>query len=136
MEALRQEEVLFFQGKAGALPLYLALREKLPELGEVEIQVKKTQISLIRRYIFGAVSFTPVRRAKDRPKDFITLTFGLGYRLDSPRIDAAVEAYPGRWTHHILIGSAGDLDGEVLAWLREAAAFAAARAEKNLRPMR
>ena len=78
MEALRQEEVLFFQGKAGALPLYLALREKLPELGEVEIQVKKTQISLIRRYIFGAV----------------------------------------------------------LAWLREAAAFAAARAEKNLRPMR
>ena len=136
MEALRQEEVLFFQGKAGALPLYLALREKLPELGEVEIQVKKTQISLIRRYIFGAVSFTPVRRAKDRPKDFITLPFGLGYRLDSPRIDAAVEAYPGRWTHHILIGSAGDLDGEVLAWLREAAAFAAARAEKNLRPMR
>ena len=127
MEDLRQEEVLFFQGKAGALPLYLALREKLPEIGEVEIQVKKSQISLIRRHLFGAVSFTPVRRAKDRPKDFITLTFGLNHRLDSPRIDAAVEAYPGRWTHHILIGSPEQLDDEVLAWLREAAAFAAAK---------
>jgi hypothetical protein len=127
MEDLRQEEVLFFQGKAGALPLYLALREKLPEIGEVEIQVKKSQISLIRRHLFGAVSFTPVRRAKDRPKDFITLTFGLGYRLDSPRIDAAVEAYPGRWTHHILIGGPEQLDDAVLSWLREAAAFAAAK---------
>ena len=127
MEELRQEEVLFFQGKAGALPLYLALRKQLPEIGEVELQVKKTQISLVRRHLFGAVSFTPVRRAKDRPRDFITLTFGLGRRVDSPRIDAAVEAYPGRWTHHILIGSPAQLDDEVLAWLREAAAFAAAK---------
>ena len=32
--------------------------------------------------------------------------------------------YPGRWTHHILIGSAGELDEELLSWLRQAEAFA------------
>ena len=127
MVELQQDEIMFFQKKAGALPLYLHFREKLPEIGEVDIQVKKSQISLIRRHIFGAVSFTPVRRAKDRPRDYFTLTFGLDHRLDSPRIDAALEAYPGRWTHHILIAGRDALDAEVFAWLREAAAFAAAK---------
>ena len=124
MEALRSEELLFFQGREDALPLYLCLREKLTDCGPVEIQVKKTQISLVRRRLFGAVSFLPVRRAKDRPPVWITLTIALGRRLDSTRIDGVVEPYPGRWTHHLMIGSEEDLDEEVLGWLREAAAFA------------
>lgn len=124
MEAMQSDELLFFQGREEALPLYLRLRELLQSCEPVEIAVKKTQISLIRRRLFGAVSFTPVRRAKDRPAAWLTLTIGLGHRLDSPRIDAAVEPYPGRWTHHLMIGSAEELDEEVLGWLREAAAFA------------
>ena len=123
MEAMQSDELLFFQGREEALPLYLRLRELLQSCEPVEIAVKKTQISLIRRRMFGAVSFTPVRRAKDRPAAWLTLTIGLGHRLDSPRIDAAVEPYPGRWTHHLMIGSAEELDEEVLGWLREAAAF-------------
>ena len=124
MEGIRPEELLFFQGRENALPLYLCLREKLETCGPVEIQVKKTQISLIRRRLFGAVSFTPVRRAKERPAVWLTLTIGLGRRLDSPRMDAVVEPYPGRWTHHMMIGSEAEVDDEVLGWLREAAAFA------------
>ena len=127
MEEIRPEELLFFQGREDALPLYLCLREKLAACGPVEIQVKKTQISLIRRRIFGAVSFTPVCCARERPAAWITLTFGLNHRLDSPRIDGAVAPYPGRWTHHMMIGRAEELDEEVLDWLREAAAFAAAK---------
>lgn len=55
------------------------------------------------------------------------MTFGLGYRLDSPRVDAAVEAYPGRWTHHVVVTEAARIDDELLAWLAEAAAFSAAK---------
>lgn len=124
MEEIRSDELLFFQGREAALPLYLRLRELLQSCEPVEIAVKKTQISLIRRRLFGAVSFTPVRRAKERPEHWMTLTFGLNRRLDSPRIDGAVEPYPGRWTHHMMIGSEGELDGEVLKWLQEAAVFA------------
>lgn len=124
MEEIRSDELLFFGGRENALPLYLSLREKLETCQPLEIQVKKTQISLIRRRLFGAVSFTPVRKAKERPAVWLTLTFGLGRRLDSPRIDTAVEPYPGRWTHHLMIGNAEEVDEEVLNWLREAASFA------------
>ena len=61
---------------------------------------------------------------------WLTVSFGLPERLTSPRIDAAVEAYPGRWTHHVMIGSAHELDDELLDWLRQAAAFSALKGKK------
>ncbi len=86
-------EVRFFEAKRDAFPLYESLRTAiLQNCGPTEIQVKKTQISFVNRHLFGAVSFTPVRRAKERPDPYITVTFSLSYRIDSTRIDAAVEA--------------------------------------------
>ena len=41
-----------------------------------------------------------------------------------PRIAQATEPYPGRWTHHLLVSTPEDLDGQLLAWLQEAYAFA------------
>ena len=122
------DEVQFFSTDPHALPLYAQLKEKLLDcLPDMRIEVRKTQISLKNRYLFAAVSFTPVRRKKDRPLHFLTVTLVLPSRLDSSRVDAACEPYPRRWTHHIMIGSTVEIDGELLGWLREAAAFAAAK---------
>ena len=57
----------------------------------------------------------------------IVVSFGLSYRVDSPRIWVATEPYPNRWTHHMLIADEGQLDDELLGWIKEAAAFAAAK---------
>ena len=46
------------------------------------------------------------------------MTFGLPIRLDSPRIAVAVEPYPSRWTHHVLISDEGQLDGELMGWIQ------------------
>ena len=91
------------------------------------IRVSKTQISFYNRRSFGAVSFNPVRRAAERPPVWVTVTFGLNDRKKSPRIDAAIEPYPNRWTHHVLISSIEDIDEELLGWLEEAAVFSAAK---------
>ena len=52
------------------------------------------------------------------------VTIGLSYPLNSPRVAVAVEPYPNRWTHHILIAEEGQIDDELLGWLREAYTFA------------
>ena len=57
----------------------------------------------------------------------MTVTFGLGYRKESPRIDVATEPYPGRWTHHVMVGSVDEIDEELLGWIQEAAEFSAAK---------
>ena len=127
-DALTLDELFFFDGKPAALALYESLRAALlSSVGAARIEVKKTQISFFNRHMIAAVSFLPVRPARERPAAFITLTFGLRRRSDSPRVDAAVEARPGRWTHHVMIGRAEEIDGELLALLAESAASADAR---------
>ncbi len=116
----------FFAKSPAALPLYEALERRiLSEIDGVTVKVQKTQISFARRRNFAFVSFLPVRRAKDRPESYITVTFGLGCQKVSPRIDAAVEPYPNRWTHHVLLSSVEEIDGELMSWLREAGDFSA-----------
>ncbi len=124
-ETISSDELFFFDRKPMALPMYEVLRENvLAGIPDVRIEVKKTQISFFSKHMFAAVSFAPVRKAKDRPDPFLTITFGLPRRIESARIDAAAEPYPNRWTHHVMIGTSEEIDDELLAWIREAAAFA------------
>ena len=127
-ETISSDELFFFDRKPMALPMYEVLRESLlAGIPDVRIEVKKTQISFCSKHMFAAVSFTPVRKAKDRPDPFLTITFGLPRRVESTRINAAAEPRPGRWTHHVMIGTGEEIDDELLAWIREAAGFAGRR---------
>lgn len=120
--------LFFFEKDPAALPLYEAFEQAVRELvPHVEIKVQKTQITYTNPRVFAAVSFLPVRRKAERPEHYITLTLGLNQRLDSPRVDAASEPYPARWTHHLMISSTEEINGELLDWVAEAAAFSAAK---------
>ena len=124
---LTGDVLFFFEDHLEALPLYEAFEAQAEWLGEVSIRVQKTQITFSNRRNFAFVSFLPARKAKDRPKTYITVTFGLGRRVDSPRIDVAVEPYPGRWTHHVLVSSTEEIDSELMGWIREAYDFSAGK---------
>ncbi len=125
---MNSDIVFFFEKSPAALPLYEAFEARvISEFPDVKIRVQKTQISFSNRRNFAFVSLLPVRKAEDRPAAFITVTFGLDHRLESPRIDAAVEPYPNRWTHHVMVAAAEELDSELMGWVREAAAFSAGK---------
>ena len=108
--------------------MYERLEQRiLNEIEDVQVKVQKTQISFYNRHLFACVSFAKVRKAKERPDTYIVVTVGTGRRLESPRIDIATEPYPNRWTHHILISGPDEIDDELMGWVREAAAFSAAK---------
>ena len=122
-------DILYFSGeRMEALPMYEQLEEAiLTRIPNVKIKVSKTQITFANKRGFAFVSFNPCRRAKERPKVWMTVTFGLSYRKESPRIDVATEPYPNRWTHHVTVSGLDEIDGELMGWIREAAAFSAAK---------
>lgn len=125
IEAMSVDELFFFDAKPAALSLYESFRKSvIARWPDTRIETKKSQISFFKQRMFAAVSFTPVRKAKDRPDPFLTITFGLSYRMESPRIDVATEPYPNRWTHHVMIGTVEEIDDELLSWIEEAADFA------------
>lgn len=116
------EELQFFDAMPRSRPIYIALREKL-DYPELNVKITKTQISLRNRYVFACVSL-PTRKWKGWPREYLLVTFGLNYQKQSPRIVQSVEAYPGRWTHHVPLTRAEEADEESLAWLDEAYQFA------------
>ena len=122
------EILFFFSEHMDALPLYQRLETLiLEQIPDVRIKVSKTQIGFFNKRGFAFASFNPCRRAKDRPETWMTVTFGLAFRVDDPRIDVATEPYPNRWTHHVTVSRAEDVDGQLLGWIREAAAFSASK---------
>ena len=125
---MKQDVLYFFDKKPEALPLYEAFEQKVFSMADgVKVKVQKTQITFSNRHNFAFISFLPVRKAKERPEIYVVVTFGLGYRLESPRIDAAVEPYPGRWTHHVLVSGTEEIDDELMRWVKEAAIFSAGK---------
>ena len=122
------EGLFFFRAHPEALPIYMKLEERiLARIPDVKIRVSKTQIGFSNKRLFAAASFNPCRRAADRPTTWMTVTFGLGERKEHPRIDAAAQPYPNRWTHHVTVGSCEEIDEELMAFIGEAAAFSAAK---------
>ncbi len=122
-----------FEGEPGAFQLYRALEAKLLQAVPGTLQkVGKTEVAFYLRHRYASASLLAVRRKSQRPSPYLTVSFGLPVPLDSPRIDARTEPYPNRWTHHLMLGAPEEMDGELLGWLQEAAAFAASKARKGL----
>lgn len=125
---MNNDILFFFDKRLQALPLYEALEKRIfTEINNVTVKVQKTQISFSNRHNFAFVSFLPIRKVRERPKNYIVVSFGLNRKLDSTRIDAATEPYPNRWTHHILISTAEEIDDELMGWIKEASVFSASK---------
>lgn len=117
----------FFQAMPQAFPLYQAFEEKLlAQHPDILIKVQKTQISFIKKRAFAYV-WLPVQKKKNRPANYLIVSFGLSYRVDSPRIVEAVEPYPNRWTHHLIIQNSDEIDSQLLVWIKKAYDFAWSR---------
>ena len=84
------------------------------------MKIQKTQIAWVAGHPFAFV-WLPIRQVKGRPAVYIVVSFCLRRLIDSPRIVEAVEPRPNRWTHHVIVQSPQEIDGELLDWIQEAA---------------
>ena len=126
-EHYESDILFFFDGKPAELALYQAFFRRMEAaFPDASARVQKSQVSFYGKHFFAAASL-PLRRRKDWPRECILVTFGLPIRLDSPRIAVAVEPYPNRWTHHVVVAREEEIDGALLDWLAEAYDFAAAK---------
>ena len=124
---LNSDILFFFDGKPHALELYILLEERIcAELPDVTVKVQKSMITFANRYGFAFASH-PKRKAEGYGKDYLIVSFGLEHSLESPRLIASSEPYPNRWTHHAAVFRPGEIDGELMGWIREAYEFSASK---------
>ena len=121
LESLRLAEDFFAANPemwAPARSLLLGALERWPDTAVV---TQKTQVGLGGPRPFCALY--PPRKAADRKAHALGLSLFLPYAPESERIAMAVEAYPGRFTCHMVAGSEAELDEELWAWMAEAQRF-------------
>jgi len=118
-EHYENDVLFFFDGSPDKLALYKALFRRLDAaFPKASVKVQKGQISFYGPRLFAMASLPKRKKAPG-----IVVSFGLGRREPSPRIAVAVEPYPNRWTHHVVVTEEKELDEELLAWLGEAWQF-------------
>ncbi len=121
------DALTFFAGKPEEFKLFEAFDRLLhQQFSDLSVKVQKTQISYYNRHLFACLSL-PRNHFHNRPEHAILVTLGLSRPLDSPRVAYLVEPYPGRWTHHLLIGQEFEFDKELIGWVREAYDFSASK---------
>jgi hypothetical protein len=108
----------FFSGFEGSRRIFEVLYEEIQSLGDVEIRVTKSQIAFRRGRTFGW-AWVPGRYLPGGHAPLV-LTLSFSERDPSPRWKEIVEPRPGRFTHHLELHSASDIDDDVRRWLRRA----------------
>ena len=108
---------LFFEGAPAALALYEAAERMAAGLGPHEVRVGKSQISFRRRRGYAYLWRPGVYVKSAVP---LVLSLALPRDLRSPRFKQIVHPSAGIWMHHLELMDSGQLDAEVLGWMREA----------------
>lgn len=108
----------YFDGFDQSRSLYDAVVTMLNEIGSYERRVTRSQVAFRRRTTFAWV-WMPEKYLR-RAAAPLVLTVDLHRHDGSPRWKQVVEPHPGRFTHHLELTSAEQLDDEVRCWLREA----------------
>lgn len=128
MGEMTLDTLMFFEEHRNALALYRAFEATLYDaFPTVHKRVQRTQITFSNRHVFACVSFARVLPRAELPEGYMVVTLGLPAPLDSKRVAVKTEPWPGRWTHHFVLSQVSELDAEMLAWVREAYAFADAK---------
>lgn len=87
-----------------------------------EEDVQKSQITYRGPRPFCAL-WLPAFGRRIAPRNCLVVTVYGPEKLDNSRVAAQTESYPGRWTHHIPVRSAEELDGELLELLERSFLF-------------
>lgn len=108
----------FFAARAEARAIFDALHAAVEAAGPADVRVTRSQVAFRRRRAF-AWAWTPDRYLGPGHAPLV-LTLGFDHRHPSPRWKAIVEPAPGRFTHHLELRSATDVDDEVRRWVSDA----------------
>ncbi|MDY7394843.1 DUF4287 domain-containing protein [Aureibaculum sp. 2210JD6-5] len=101
-----------FKGKEGLLPIYEKLITVVSNFGnDVTIAPKKTSVSIIRKRQFALI----------KPATKTRIDLGLKIK-DKPTTDRLENSGPfgTMCTHRVQIHSTGEVDGQLINWLKEA----------------
>jgi len=111
----------FFDGDSGCTAIFDKLRHGLLEqYPDMQVLEQKTCLSFRNPRPFCYVSLSREWNRRKDPDRYVIVTFGLDMPVPDPRIRQCVQVTPNRFTHHVIVRDAGEIDEQLLAWIHMA----------------
>ena len=110
-ETKQELDALFADKNAEIRAIYDQLLENLRTFGPVQEEPKKTSIHLVKTSGFAGVH---------PRKSFLYLTVRMDRSLQGERIAKSEQVSKNRYHNDVKITSAGEIDDELIGWLKEA----------------
>ncbi len=106
------------------LPLYAVLKEKTAKgvSGDENNSCEDADIISQPVCVRSGIAL-PWRRQKGWPERYMLVFVWTGSAQAIPANPAGSGGYPGRWTHHVVVQTAEEIDRELLDWIHEAYLF-------------
>lgn len=108
----------FFREFPDSRPIFDAAYSVAAELGPIEVRVSKSEIAFLHKRVFARF-WIPDRYLHGGHAPLV-MTVGYRHKDQSTRWKEIVEPKPGRFTHHLELMAAQEVDDEVRGWLWEA----------------
>jgi hypothetical protein len=107
-----------FAGRNDALVIHNAVQDAIAGIGPTEMRVSKSQVAFYRNHPFAA-TWMPGKYLR-REKAPLVLSIFLKRRDSSTRWKEVVAPAAGRFTHHVELKAAADVDEFIRQCLKEA----------------
>jgi hypothetical protein len=95
--------------------IYARIQQAVSQIGPFTEDPKKTSIHLVRQTAFAGIATR---------KSALLLTLKAERDIHSPRVSSREQASKNRWHLVVRLSDPGEVDAELLGWLREAYALA------------
>lgn len=115
------DELNYFKGFEQSLRLYDLIKPLILGLGDIKIEVGKSQISFGEKKKLAWI-WLP-QKIVNRNKDSLTVTFLSNHRITNAQITEAVETKKGTWTNHVIVNSNKEINQKLLNWISESYAL-------------
>lgn len=106
---IEQQNALSSSGPE-SIALYQKLLESIRLIGPFQEEMKKTSIHLVRRSAFAGVQFRKVH---------LLLTLKASRSMESSRMTKVEQLSKNRWYMVMKLTNAGEIDAELMGWIRE-----------------
>lgn len=118
-EYYEADVLAYFSGKTEELALYETVYAQLCQaFPDASVKVQKSQISFYNRHpVRGGVAAGAAEEGLAENVHPGDLRPFRRWRIPDA---VAVEPYPNRWTHHVVLSDPAQVDSQLMAWLEEA----------------
>ncbi|MCL2152598.1 MAG: DUF5655 domain-containing protein [Oscillospiraceae bacterium] len=118
---MQSESFDLFRNNGGLLELYNELIRQISNFGKLTIKPRKSYSKIVVLCNHRNFAYISLLNGDGSFMDKgFKVVFSMNHIISDSRIQAVTEPHPGRFSHHVAVETASDINEQLIEWLQQA----------------